>query len=141
MRATSHPRRRCGSWIAEANLAGALDGEVLPADRRLGEWTAAQTEDDLDYLRIAQERAEAAREAVRSALARAVPRTGPEDEASADVAGKVFVVHGRDFALRDRFVAFLTDLGLRPLDWEELVAGAGDGPSPYIGEVVARAPG
>lgn len=128
-------RRTCR--IARANLAAALDGAVLPADGQLADWAGAQVEDDLDYLRIDQERVAAAQAAVRSRLAR---EATPPPRARPDVANRVFVVHGRDLPLRDRFYELLRDLGLHPLEWEELVAGADAGPSPYIGEVVARAP-
>jgi hypothetical protein len=54
---------------------------------------------------------------------------------------RVFVIHGRDLQLQDRFFHLLRDMGLHPLLWEDLVTAAGDaGPAPYIGEVVARAP-
>jgi hypothetical protein len=37
----------------------------------------------------------------------------------------VFVVHGRDEPLRERFFEFLRALDLRPLDWETIVASTG----------------
>jgi predicted nucleotide-binding protein len=37
----------------------------------------------------------------------------------------IFVVHGRDEPLRERFFDFLRALDLRPLDWEALVASTG----------------
>lgn len=127
--------------IASDNLRGALDGAVFAADTRTAEWIAAQVENDLDYLRINAERAAAAQDAVRSRLEREANRSSsPGTPSGAEVANRVFVVHGRDDPLRTRFYEFLQDLGVRPLEWEDLVAGLGSGPSPYIGQIVARAP-
>lgn len=50
----------------------------------------------------------------------------------------VFVVHGRDLATKHAVFAFLRDLDLRPLDWEQLVAATGSA-APYVGDAVARA--
>lgn len=50
----------------------------------------------------------------------------------------VFVVHGRDLAAKQAVFAFLRDLDLRPLDWEQLVAATGSA-APYVGDAVARA--
>ena len=50
----------------------------------------------------------------------------------------VFVVHGRDGALRDSMFAFLRAIGLHPLEWSEAIAATGH-PSPYVGEVLDRA--
>lgn len=50
----------------------------------------------------------------------------------------VFVVHGRDLQARDAVAAFLRDLDLHPLDWEELVNATGTA-SPYVGEAVSIA--
>jgi predicted nucleotide-binding protein len=50
----------------------------------------------------------------------------------------VFVIHGRDDEARDAIFAFLRDLDLHPLEWEELVRHTGKG-SPYNAEVVTRA--
>jgi predicted nucleotide-binding protein len=51
----------------------------------------------------------------------------------------VFVVHGRDDQAKAALWAFLSDLGLHPLDWEDdLVAQTGQG-SPFIGQVLDAA--
>lgn len=47
----------------------------------------------------------------------------------------VFVVHGRDLAARDSMFAFLTSVGLRPMEWNQAVALTGEG-SPYTGRVL-----
>lgn len=56
----------------------------------------------------------------------------PADDAT------VFVVHGRNEALRAGFFAFLRALGLNPLEWSEAVRGTGVA-SPYIGNVLSSA--
>jgi predicted nucleotide-binding protein len=50
----------------------------------------------------------------------------------------VFVVHGRDVEARNAMWEFLKELGLHPLEWEELVASTGQG-SPFIGQVLEKA--
>jgi predicted nucleotide-binding protein len=64
-----------------------------------------------------------------------------EETASEPVLGNpstVFVVHGRDEEARDAMWEFLKELGLHPLEWEELVASTGQG-SPFIGQVLEKA--
>jgi predicted nucleotide-binding protein len=48
---------------------------------------------------------------------------------------KVFVVHGRNNAAREAVFTFLRAIGLRPLEWSEIVQATGKA-SPYIGEVL-----
>lgn len=51
---------------------------------------------------------------------------------------KVFVVHGRNLAVRDSMFAFLRSIGLKPLEWTQAVALTQKG-SPYVGEVLDAA--
>ncbi|MEU3828399.1 hypothetical protein GT045_08625 [Streptomyces sp. SID486] len=62
-------------------------------------------------------------------------REGP----SADRRRNVFVVHGRDEEVRTKMFDLLRLLDLRPLEWEDLVRATGK-TSPFLGEVVAKAP-
>ena len=48
---------------------------------------------------------------------------------------RVFVVHGRNQAAADAMFAFLSALGLKPIEWDQAVAMTGKG-SPYVGEVL-----
>jgi len=50
----------------------------------------------------------------------------------------VFVVHGRDTAVRDAVFDFLRSVGLNPMEWEEARRLTGK-PSPYIGEILDAA--
>lgn len=50
----------------------------------------------------------------------------------------VMVVHGRNGAANDAMFAFLKALGLKPLEWSELVKGTGKA-SPYVGEILDHA--
>ena len=50
----------------------------------------------------------------------------------------VFVVHGRNMALRDSMFSFLRAIGLQPLEWSQAVTATGEG-SPYIGQVLDTA--
>jgi predicted nucleotide-binding protein len=51
---------------------------------------------------------------------------------------KVFVVHGRDEALRRSMFTFLRSLGLEPIEWSKAVKATRKG-APYIGEVLDKA--
>jgi predicted nucleotide-binding protein len=50
----------------------------------------------------------------------------------------VFVVHGRDLAARDAVFSFLRSLGLRPLEWTQVLRLTRRG-SPYVGEALDAA--
>ncbi|WP_431277136.1 TIR domain-containing protein [Leifsonia poae] len=58
-----------------------------------------------------------------------------EDELGGRMPERVFVVHGRNGAVRDSMFTFLRALGLRPLEWDQAVALTGEG-TPYIGDVL-----
>jgi predicted nucleotide-binding protein len=60
-------------------------------------------------------------------------------DSGVDVSRRVFVVHGRDHELKRSFYGLLHSLDLRPMDWEDIVAGTGV-TAPYTGDVVACAP-
>ncbi|HZT97410.1 MAG TPA: nucleotide-binding protein [Chloroflexota bacterium] len=51
---------------------------------------------------------------------------------------RVFVAYGRDGEATAALWSFLQDLGLKPLDWWEMVAETGQG-SPFTGEIVDQA--
>jgi predicted nucleotide-binding protein len=50
----------------------------------------------------------------------------------------VFVVHGRDVALREAMFAFLRALQLHPLEWEQAIRQAKKGANPFVGDVIDR---
>jgi predicted nucleotide-binding protein len=50
----------------------------------------------------------------------------------------VFVVHGRNEALRDSMFAFLRAIGLEPLEWSQAVAATSEA-TPYVGQVLDAA--
>jgi len=52
--------------------------------------------------------------------------------------GTVFVVHGRDRAARDALFNFLRSLGLRPLEWQQIIDLTGSG-APYVGDLLQTA--
>ncbi|WP_238009096.1 CATRA conflict system CASPASE/TPR repeat-associated protein [Dactylosporangium sp. AC04546] len=66
------------------------------------------------------------------------PSSGPSPAAAAPDPRRVFVIHGRDAEARRAVYGLLRDLGLRPLDWMEIVARTGT-PSPFVGEVLEQA--
>jgi len=61
---------------------------------------------------------------------------GREKEArKAHKGNTVFVVHGRDEALRRSMFEFLRALGLHPLEWDHAIDEANEG-NPYVGRVL-----
>ena len=50
----------------------------------------------------------------------------------------VFVVHGRNEALRRAFFGFLRAIGLQPIEWRKAIELTGK-PSPYVGEILDAA--
>ena len=57
---------------------------------------------------------------------------------TSDDARNVFVVHGRNLAIRDQLFTFLRALDLHPLEWSEAVRMT-ERPSPYIGDILDSA--
>jgi len=53
-------------------------------------------------------------------------------------ASRVFVIHGRDEAMRRAIFDFLRAIDLKPIEWGEAVSLTGT-PSPHIGEIIDAA--
>lgn len=60
------------------------------------------------------------------------------DQPSAAIQHTVFVVHGRDNAIKTAMFDFLGSIGLRPMEWSQAVAFTNEG-TPYPGTVLDRA--
>jgi predicted nucleotide-binding protein len=139
---------------------GATD--LFSADQALARWLTQQLEDYLKYLRTDLGQTRRARELAAEELDQTMqagpapdtagvsPRpTSAGQAASAstekpatsidDVKRRVFVVHGRDTSLANRFYDLLRAVDLRPLEWESLVKATGIA-TPRLGEIVAAAP-
>jgi predicted nucleotide-binding protein len=65
-------------------------------------------------------------------------KTTPLGEAMQPDKREVFVVYGRDTVRKEFFFDFLRRVGLRPLEFETLIARSGVG-TPYIGDIVRSA--
>ena len=63
---------------------------------------------------------------------------GPESRSATSDATSVFVVHGRNSAVRDAMFSFLRAIGLKPIEWSEAVLATGR-PTPYIGDILDAA--
>ena len=131
---------RKSAEIADHNMRLALgtDGPLAPDgpftdDRNLAQWLQAQLTDDIAYVEIAADRAAAG----PTRGQRTVPPARAVDVpiAADDITRNVFVVHGRDAQAAEALSGFLAALGLRPLDWEALVAATGTA-SPYLRDVI-----
>ena len=64
--------------------------------------------------------------------------SGPESKSATSDATSVFVVHGRNSAVRDAMFSFLRAIGLKPIEWSEAVLATGR-PTPYIGDILDAA--
>lgn len=123
--------------IAADNMGRSLQGAELLGpgspfadDAALARSFLERLDDDHAYLGVAVDRADRLGASDTPAAVVTAPR--------ADHARNVFVVHGRDEPAREALFAFLRALGLRPMEWEDLVAATGQA-SPFLGEVIARA--
>ncbi|WP_342739390.1 nucleotide-binding protein [Bradyrhizobium sp. B117] len=66
-------------------------------------------------------------------------RAAPAKKSRRLTRGKtIFVVHGRDNALRESMFAFLRSLGLEPLEWDQALRRARRGANPFVGDVIDR---
>ncbi|MFB7943903.1 CATRA conflict system CASPASE/TPR repeat-associated protein [Kitasatospora phosalacinea] len=132
--------------IAADNLGRSVGPELPSAatgpfaeDADLARSLLERLDDELAYLDVAVDRAaHLERPPAPPAGPPATASAAPPATAPPERSREVFVVHGRDEPARRAVFAFLRALGLRPLEWEELVARTGQS-SPYLGETVARA--
>lgn len=143
--------------VAQRNLAAqpgceAGDGSagVFAADQSLASFLSGQVTTDQDYLQIELEgikhlrgRVTEALNGLNSPITEHEPTASRDGDASQetrpDVSRRVFVVYGRDGALRKSFFDLLYSVGLEPLEWEMLVSSTGTA-TPYVGDVVQKAP-
>jgi predicted nucleotide-binding protein len=119
---------------------------VLPNDRSLATWLRDEAAAELAHQRNRLTRVTHTRQVVADELDRASRAGNGAREVVAemtrapeDSSRKVFVIHGRDKQVRNRFFSFFQALDLRPQDFELLVNATG-GTSPNIVDVVRRAP-
>lgn len=63
---------------------------------------------------------------------------GRESGTATPDATNVFVVHGRNHALRNAMFSFLRAIGLKPTEWNQAVRATGR-PTPYIGDILDAA--
>ena len=118
------PRER-GMWGVNNRLAW--------LQKKIGELVTASAE---DQRRVEErEQAENIAEALEGAREHATGE--PPSKAQGD-SHTVFVVHGRDLALRDSMFVFLRAIGLHPLEWTEATRATGKA-TPYIGEILEAA--
>ncbi|MBE0617644.1 MAG: nucleotide-binding protein, partial [Proteobacteria bacterium] len=75
---------------------------------------------------------------VGAAIAEVESSTGASAPDSVADPRSVFVVHGRNEALRKSLFEFLRAIGLVPIEWAQAIRATGK-PSPYVGEILASA--
>jgi len=131
----------------------AIPGSLFADDAAVAQSLQERLDDEVGYLAISADRAEklaalfasrAQPPPARSAAAPSAtepPQVRAPSASSAVAAGpdterrNVFVVYGRDNEARHAVFDFLRSLGLRPLEWEELVQATGK-MAPFLGETV-----
>ncbi len=134
--------------IAADNLGRAFDlsGRAIPGsmfadDAALARALLERLDDEAGYLAIAADRAAQLSELLPTATSppEARPAAAPEAERGPDEDHRrnVFVVYGRDDPARRAVFEFLRSLGLRPLEWEELVRATGK-MAPFLSETVRK---
>lgn len=114
--------------------------ELIPEIRRFASVTTIE-----DYLALRavpqppQQRLGPLRPGVHGARSRVVASQAEvATQTSSPDPRAVFVVHGRDAEVRAAMWSFLQDLGLHPLEWDELVCSTGTA-TPFTGEVLESA--
>jgi predicted nucleotide-binding protein len=111
---------------------GWLVAEAPPGDRELSvRFSASYRLTPEDAMGMA-----AGSRPVELTVALPAPDAPSHADADADAARRVFLIHGRDDVFVGRMRELLSLLGLRVMEWEALVAGAGLGPSPALGDVI-----
>jgi predicted nucleotide-binding protein len=124
----------------------AIPGSLFADDAAVARSLDERLDDEVGYLAIAADRAEKlaalfAPQAQPTAAGARQARVPSADSAVAVTARpdterrNVFVVYGRDNEARRAVFDFLRSLGLRPLEWEELVQATGK-MAPFLSETV-----
>ncbi|SDT17286.1 CATRA conflict system CASPASE/TPR repeat-associated protein [Actinoplanes derwentensis] len=121
-------RRTVKNLETAIHEVGGAEAGPLADDLAVAVWFRGALKDDLAALAVADERA---------AALSTLPIPSGEIEPMPDPR-HVFVIHGRDEQARSALWTFLQAIDLHPLDWEEVVQRTG-APSPYMGEVLAKA--
>lgn len=138
-----------GKWISLSDLDRVRIYESDAPAKLLGQQYRERTRDSnvLSFRNSKYDGIEAAGREVTSKLLTGPPGTGqaaalgPESHSSTLVAGDsaaVFVVHGRNSAVRDAMFSFLRAIELKPIEWSEAVLATGHA-TPYIGDVLDAA--
>jgi predicted nucleotide-binding protein len=138
-------RSRTYARIAERGQALALPpGQAaiaLALESRVSV-TGIANDDDLAAVRsaaAAQAPFVAPKDAPVSVPRRRTPKRATTRKSTRQRKGKkVFVVHGRNLALRTSMFRFLRALGLEPIEWSQALKATRSG-SPYIGQVLDKA--
>lgn len=123
-----------------------VPGGMFADDRALAQWLAERLNDEAEYLAIAIDRAAQLAALLPTAVPAPAPPpsvgqvtvSGADSESTGDDrARNVLVVYGRDAPARLAVFDFLRSLGLRPLEWEELVMATGK-MAPFLSESVRK---
>lgn len=112
------------------------EGGPFAQDAALARWFIDRLDDQVGGLEVSADRASrlTAEPAALRPADQPATTTGPAD----DVTRNVFVAYGKDEAARFAVFEFLRALDLRPLEWEQLVAGTGKA-APPLTEVLSQA--
>jgi predicted nucleotide-binding protein len=118
-----------GSWSVTGTPTGSW---AVPYDivdfRAMDSVVQLQTRVALKRKRLSEATASGRPPAVESVNEEGMPKHSKD----------VFVVHGRNIAIRDAVFDFLRSVGLKPMEWEEARRLTGKA-SPYVGEILDAA--
>jgi predicted nucleotide-binding protein len=123
-----------------------IPGSMFADDAALAQWLLERLNDEAGYLAIAMDRAAQLAALLPTALPSSAPPAGAGQVTASgagrgstedDQARNVLVVYGRDTPARLAVFGFLRSLGLRPLEWEELVRATGK-MAPFLSESVRK---
>jgi predicted nucleotide-binding protein len=127
--------------VAGRDAAAGAHG-LFASDQALARWLTQQVQDYLGYLRIDLDQTRRTCALAEEKLRQAGPpgtAASPANQASPDIARRVFMVYGRDNELTSRFFDLLRSVDLRPMEWEHLIHEGGRA-MPTLAQVVALAP-
>jgi predicted nucleotide-binding protein len=129
------------------SLSGlSIPGSMFADDAAIARSLLERLHDEAGYLAIAMDRGAQLAELLPTAVPAPAPSPGAgqvaasgadRESTEADRGRNVLVVYGRDTPARLAVFDFLRSLGLRPLEWEELVKATGK-MAPFLSESVRK---
>jgi len=132
----SQVNRRISDVVIKRHLPRKLAAISIASEYRLPVHRFA-TDDELAQLRGAAPVRQEAAPAVRTPIRPVMKQTKARIKATKD--NSMFVVHGRDAKLNRDMYAFLSSIGIVPMEWDHAIKAAKGGANPIVGDVIKQA--